>query len=87
MTARFVAPPPDAGRRVDACDGGPCPNCAMLRAAGSIAGAPGVDRMGKTTSNNSDSEKQSAMTRKESKGLQAAQKKGLAILPMLPAPR
>lgn len=43
--------------------------------------------MGKTTSNNSDSEKQSAMTRKESKGLQAAQKKGLAILPMLPAPR
>jgi len=49
--------------------------------------APGLDRMDKTTSNNSDFEKQSAMTCRESKALQAAQKQGVAVLPMLPAPR
>ncbi len=43
--------------------------------------------MDKTTSNNSDFEKQSAMTCRESKALQAAQKQGVAVLPMLPAPR
>lgn len=41
--------------------------------------------MGKGTSNNKESKKQPAMTPKEKKAAKTAKKKGVAILPMLPA--